>query len=79
MSFLTDGTHANLPSATVWPGIADPNLRKAFDVAIPGGKRIDLADHAQEDTPVSLPQEGGVHSGSRAFKADPPPPLYSPS
>ena len=58
MSFLTDGTHANLPSATVWPGIADPNLRKAFDVAIPGGKRIDLADHAQEDSPVSLPQEG---------------------
>ena len=58
MSYHTDGTQAFLPSGTIWPGVVDPNLRKAYDVAIPGGRRINLAEHGEEDTPVMLPQEG---------------------
>jgi len=48
MSFLTDGTHNYMPTGTIWPGIADPNLRKAYDVAIPGGNRINMEDYSDE-------------------------------
>ena len=58
MSLHTDGTQVNLPSDTIWPGIVDPSLRKKYDVAIPGGKRIFLSDYSGKGD-ISLPQQGG--------------------
>ena len=58
MSYHTDGTHVYLPSGTVWPGVVDTTLRKAYDVAIPGGKRIDLADYGTDDAWLSAPNQG---------------------
>ena len=65
MSFHTDGTHVYLPSGTVWPGVVDPTLRKAYDVAIPGGKRINLADYGTDDAWLSMPNQGEPTDQSR--------------
>ena len=57
MSLHTDGTEVYLPSATIWPGEVDYSLRKAYDVAIPGGPKINLQDTAEDDKNVSLSQK----------------------
>ena len=52
MSLHTDGTEVRLPSATIWPGEIDYALRKAYDVAIPGGQQINLRETAEDDKNV---------------------------
>ena len=58
MSLYTDGTQINLPSATVVPGEIDPSLFKSEDVAVPGGRRINMADYADNPTQavITAPQ-----------------------
>ena len=58
MSLHTDGTHVYLASGTIWPGVIDPTLAKAYDVAVPHGIKINLAEHGEEDSPVMLPHRG---------------------
>jgi hypothetical protein len=58
MSLLTDGTGIFQPIGTIWPGVVDPKLWKLKDVALPGGKRIFLADYGESDALISLPNRG---------------------
>ena len=55
MSLYTDGTQINLPSATVVPGVIDPTLYKKEDVAVPGGRPINMSDYAADPTEAVIP------------------------
>ena len=58
MSLLTDGTGIYIPKGTIWPGVVDPKLWKLMDIAIPGGRKINLSDYGDEDAMISLPNRG---------------------
>lgn len=61
MSLYQDGTQITIPFATVVPGVIDPTLTKLKDVAIPGGRRINMQDYAAISTePVLERQQVGT-------------------
>ena len=61
MSLYHDGTQITIPFATVVPGLIDPTLRKLEDVAVPGGRPINMSDYAANPSePVLTQQQVGI-------------------
>ena len=69
MSLYSSGIITDLPTATVVPGLLDPRIFKLEDVAVPGGRKINMADYAADPAqPVLEQRQVGVKTEEHPLK-----------